>query len=179
MRPKFFKSTRHASSLLLASSIDKNQFTFKHLSLRLPLNDSIWALSVSFPGLEKSSFMSAEYTHASRAFDINTGPLSTLMRSVIPRSQHICNWYNKKRIKMSLGAMIQLEYSKSLGFAVQLIQKNIRTPKPSNIVYQLPLQFVCPATNAHYIICTFHFNHFQYKIQLTFEATVSSGKLHF
>ncbi len=40
------------------------------------------------------------------------------------------NWYNEKRIKMSLGAMSPLEYRKSLGLAVyRLIQSSCKPPK--------------------------------------------------
>ena len=34
--------------------MDKNQLTFRHSSRNDPLNDSIMALSIGFPGLEKS-----------------------------------------------------------------------------------------------------------------------------
>lgn len=37
-----------------ASSIVKNQLTFKHSSRNAPLNDSIFALSIGLSGLEKS-----------------------------------------------------------------------------------------------------------------------------
>lgn len=37
-------------------------------------------------------------------------------------------WYNEKRIKLSLGGMSPLEYRRSLGLAVQLVQKNVCTP---------------------------------------------------
>ena len=41
-------STRHASILLLASSIDKNWWAFRHSSRSLPLNASINPFSVGF-----------------------------------------------------------------------------------------------------------------------------------
>ena len=44
--------------------MDMNQFTFRHSSLKLPLNDSINALSTGFPGLEKLSFTPLSYTKA-------------------------------------------------------------------------------------------------------------------
>src|ERR1700722_2918437 len=51
---KWLYSSRQALILSSASSRERNQFTFKHSSLKLPLKDSIKGLSVGFPGLEKS-----------------------------------------------------------------------------------------------------------------------------
>lgn len=65
------------SILKIASSKDKNQFVFKHSSLRLPLKDSMKGLSVGLPGLEKSSVIWFSYAHLSRALDMNSLPLST------------------------------------------------------------------------------------------------------
>jgi hypothetical protein len=49
------QSTRHASASRCASASEANQFTFQELTERsVPLNDSMCALSVGVPGLEKS-----------------------------------------------------------------------------------------------------------------------------
>jgi len=54
-----------------------NQFTFKHSSLKLPLNDSMYGLSVGFPGLEKSKVTLFSYAHLSKSLLMNSDPLST------------------------------------------------------------------------------------------------------
>ena len=59
-----------------ASSNDKNQFTLRHSSRSLPWNDSIMALSVGFPGREKSSATPLSQAQRSRLFEMNSGPLS-------------------------------------------------------------------------------------------------------
>lgn len=51
-----------------ASSIDINQFSFRHSCRSLPLNDSTVALSVGVPGREKSIRISRSYTHLSSIF---------------------------------------------------------------------------------------------------------------
>ena len=61
----------------LASSSDRNQFWSMHSARTLPLKLSTNALSVGFPGREKSSVMPLLQAHKSRSFDINSGPLST------------------------------------------------------------------------------------------------------
>jgi hypothetical protein len=72
-------SSRHSAIFSLASAIDRNQLVFRHSSRKLPLKDSIYALSVGFPGLEKSRMTFCSYAHLSKAFEINSLPLSTLI----------------------------------------------------------------------------------------------------
>lgn len=75
----------HSSILSSASSSDINQFTFKHLSLKLPLNHSMNGLSVGFLSLEKSKVTLFSYTLLSRSLLVNSESLSTCIRSeVIP-----------------------------------------------------------------------------------------------
>ncbi len=38
-------------------------------------------------------------------------------------------WYNEARIKKSLGYMSPMEYRRSLGLAILLVQEIVRTPK--------------------------------------------------
>ena len=64
--------------------MDKNQLVFKHSSRKLPLNNSMYALSVGFPGREKSSVTLAWYAHRSSAFEMNSGPLSRKIREGSP-----------------------------------------------------------------------------------------------
>ena len=49
------QSHRRDSILSLASSSDRNQFTFRRSSLKLPLNDPMQTLSTGLPGRLKSS----------------------------------------------------------------------------------------------------------------------------
>src|SRR5690606_29720122 len=52
-------SSRHTSIFSFVSSSDKNQCVLRHSSRKLPLKDSIYGLSVGFPGLEKTSSTSS------------------------------------------------------------------------------------------------------------------------
>ena len=52
-----------------------------------PLNDSMNALSVGFPGLLKSSFKPLEYAHRSKLLEMNSGPLSTRIVCGLPRCE--------------------------------------------------------------------------------------------
>jgi len=54
MWPETVYLPRQDSISFRASSIEVNKFTLNHSSLKLPLNDSISALSVGLPGREKS-----------------------------------------------------------------------------------------------------------------------------
>lgn len=67
---------RQASILHRASSIEINQFSFRHSCRSLPLHDSTVVLSVGVPGREKSIRISRSYTHLSSIFPANLKPLS-------------------------------------------------------------------------------------------------------
>jgi hypothetical protein len=70
----------------LASVKSVNQCTFKHSSRKLPLNDSIKALSVGFPGRENSRITLFVYAHRSNILPENSLPLSQYIRFGDPRS---------------------------------------------------------------------------------------------
>src|SRR5690606_10184241 len=71
-------SSLQTSIFSLASSSDRNQFVFRHSSLKLPLNDSIYGLSVGFPGLEKISSTEAHNLFSDKFFEVT--PADSLNR---------------------------------------------------------------------------------------------------
>lgn len=75
----------HSQSLLRASSSDRNQDAFRRSVLSGASKASMYALSVGFPGLEKSSSTPLWQAHGSRSFPVNSGPLPTRMDLGTPR----------------------------------------------------------------------------------------------
>ena len=64
-----------------------NQCAFKHSARNLPVNDSMKALSVGLPGLEKSSVTPRWYAHRSKSRDTNSEPWSTRMTAGNPTAR--------------------------------------------------------------------------------------------
>lgn len=52
------------------------------------------------------------------------------------------NWYNCKRINLSLGGLSPIEYRQRLGCAVWFVQLSVRTPDPSVYLYDKRILFL-------------------------------------
>ncbi len=74
-----------------------------HSSLSRPLNDSINALPVGFPGRLKSSVTPFQYAHQSNDFEMNSEPLSTrIVSGQVPRC-----WLTRSRASTTWSPVIR------------------------------------------------------------------------
>ena len=70
-------SCRYAANVCWASAAETHQCCERHSRRTVALKLSMTALSVGFPGREKSSWTWFQYAQWSSAFEVNSVPLST------------------------------------------------------------------------------------------------------
>ena len=81
-------STRRSSTVSRPCSSVMNRCSFRHSSLNRPLKLSMYAFSTGFPGVMNASFTPRRHAQASRAFQMNSWPLSMTMIYDIPGGKY-------------------------------------------------------------------------------------------